>query len=356
MLPLLVAGLAWFLNRTKHGTAVRAAADNPDAARLSGISTKRVSFIVWSLAGGLAAVTTILSAPLANANVASTGALGPDILLRTLTVAVIAGMASMTIALGAGVVVGVVEALVFYNNPTDPGLINALLFVTVLVAVLVSSSRNRSLGMRERFSFAPRTRPVPESLRDNWLVRHHARIGAFFALLVAVVVPLVVTSESRLFLYSQILLMALVALSLTVLTGWAGQLSLGQFALVGIGGVTTYALFQEGLQFPVAVLVGAAVAALAAVVGRSPGAADARAFPRGHDAGPRRGHTVDPRTADLPDRRPEHQRDAAPDHRAVLPRSAAHLLLRVPRRACPRDRRRGPVTAQRSGACVAGRA
>ena len=135
--PVLVGGLTWFLNRTRHGTAVRAAADNPDAARLSGISTKRVSFVVWSLAGGLAAVATILSAPLANANVASTGQLGPGMLLRTLTVAVIAGMASMPIALGAGVVLGVVEAVVFYNHPTDPGLINALLFVTVLVAVLV---------------------------------------------------------------------------------------------------------------------------------------------------------------------------------------------------------------------------
>jgi ABC-type branched-subunit amino acid transport system ATPase component/ABC-type branched-subunit amino acid transport system permease subunit len=62
--------------------------------------------------------------------------------------------------------------------------------------------------------------------------------------------------------------MAMVAVSLTVLTGWAGQLSLGQFALVGLGGVTTYALFEHRLQFPVAVLVGAVVAAVtAAVVG-----------------------------------------------------------------------------------------
>jgi len=264
--PALVGGLAWFLNRTKHGTAVRAAAENPDAARLSGISTKRVSFVVWSLAGGLAAIATILSAPLASANVASTGQLGPGMLLRTLAVAVIAGMASMPIALGAGVVVGVVEAVIFYNNPTDPGLINALLFVTVLVAVLVVSARKRTLGVRERFSFAPRTRPIPDALRDNWLIRHHATVGALVALVLAAVLPLIVTSQSRQFLYSQILLTALIALSLTVLTGWAGQLSLGQFALVGIGGVTAYALFQERLQFPLAVLIGAAVAALAAVI------------------------------------------------------------------------------------------
>ncbi len=61
--PLLVAALAWFLERTRTGVAVRAAADNPDAARLAGIGVKRVSTIVWALAGGLAAVATILSAP-----------------------------------------------------------------------------------------------------------------------------------------------------------------------------------------------------------------------------------------------------------------------------------------------------
>lgn len=266
--PAMVIALAFFLNRTKHGIAVRAAADNSDAARLSGISVKRVAFIVWAIAGGLAALTTILNAPLANANVASTGRLGPDILLRTLTVAVVAGMSSMTLAMGAGIVLGVVEALVFYNSPDDPGRINAMLFVVVLIAVLAVSARSRSLGARERFSFASRTRPIPAALQSRWLVRHHSRVGGLLALLVAIAVPLIVTAPSRQFLYSQILLMALVALSLTVLTGWAGQLSLGQFALVGLGGVTAYTLFMNGVQFPVGVLVGMVVsAATAAIVG-----------------------------------------------------------------------------------------
>ncbi len=264
--PVIVAALAIFLTRTKHGTAVRAAADNPDAARLAGISVKRVSFIVWAIAGGLAAVTTVLNAPLANSTVASTGQIGPGILLRTLTVAVVAGMSSMTVAMAAGIALGVVEAVVFYNNPTDPGRINALLFVVVLVAVLVTSARSRSLGARERFSFAPRTRPIPSSLQNRWLIRHHTRIGGVVALLVAIAVPVLVTAPSRQFLYSQILLMALIALSLTVLTGWAGQLSLGQFALVGLGGVTAYTLFENQIQFPVGVLVGMIVSAAAAAV------------------------------------------------------------------------------------------
>ena len=54
--PTLVLALAWFLNRTKAGMAVRASADNPDAARLSGISIKRMSTVVWAMAGAFAAV------------------------------------------------------------------------------------------------------------------------------------------------------------------------------------------------------------------------------------------------------------------------------------------------------------
>ena len=268
--PTLVLALAWFLNRTRYGIAVRAAADNPDAARLAGISVKRVSTIVWALAGALAAVVTILSAPLAGANVASTGELGPGILLRTLAAAVIAGMASMPVALAAAVVLGTGEAVLFYNNPDDPGLVNGVLLLVVLVAVLVVSLRTRGLGIRERFSLAPRVRPVPPALRRFWWVRHHTRLGAGLALVAAVALPLLVTSPSRHYLYARVLLMALIAVSLTVLTGWAGQLSLGQFAFVGLGGMSTYALVQQRLSFPAAVLIGAVITAVAAVVVGAP--------------------------------------------------------------------------------------
>jgi len=268
--PSLVAALAWALNRTRYGVAVRASADNPDAARLSGISVKRMSTIVWALAGGLAAVATILSAPLGGATVASTGDLGPGILLRTLAAAVIAGMRSLPRAMVAAVVLGVGEAVLFYNNPDDPGLVNGVYLLVVLVAVLVVSLQARGGALRERFSLAPRTRPIPESLRDVWWVRNHARIGAGLALAVAVALPVLVTSSTRHYLYARVLLMALVALSLTVLTGWGGQLSLGQFALVGLGGMSTYSLVQHRMVFPIALLLGVAITALAAVAVGAP--------------------------------------------------------------------------------------
>jgi len=268
--PLLVGGLSWFLNRTRTGIAVRAAADNSDAARLSAIPVKRTSTIVWALAGALASVATILSAPLSGANVASTAQLGPGFLIRTLAAAVIASMASLPIALAAGLGLGVLEAVVFYNNPTDPGLIDGVLLGIVLVAVLVLSMRNRGLGIRERFSFAPRVRPIPPSLQHVWWVRHHTRIAGGVALLAALALPYLVTTSSRHFLYARVILMALVALSLTVLTGWTGQLSLGQFALVGLGGMSTYSLVQHRVAFPVAMVLAVLITAAAALLVGAP--------------------------------------------------------------------------------------
>ena len=59
----------------------------------------------------------------------------------------------------------------------------------------------------------------------------------------------------------------IVAVSLLVLTGWAGQISLGQFALVGFGGATTGILYERhGWDFLLALPVGMLVAAAAAVV------------------------------------------------------------------------------------------
>ncbi len=63
----------------------------------------------------------------------------------------------------------------------------------------------------------------------------------------AVILPIVVTQSSRHLLYTTILVFALCGMSLTVLTGWAGQLSLGQMAFAGIGAMLT-ATFIRGLS------------------------------------------------------------------------------------------------------------
>ena len=70
--------------------------------------------------------------------------------------------------------------------------------------------------------------------------------------------------------WSRVLLYAMVALSLTVLTGWAGQLSLGQFAFVGVGGLSTAALVHAGVGFFPALFLAACITAVAAIIVGAP--------------------------------------------------------------------------------------
>jgi ABC-type branched-subunit amino acid transport system ATPase component/ABC-type branched-subunit amino acid transport system permease subunit len=266
VIPLLTAALAFFLNRTKYGTAVRASAANADAARLSGISIKRMSTLVWVLAGILATVGAILTAPLNSATANDIGGFGPALLLRVLAAALIGRMVSLPWAVVGGVAIGVAETALFYNYPNQLGLLDMVLLVVVLVTLLPMARGGRLEGDSGRWSFSPRVRPIPARLEGLWWVRRLPLLGALGALIVALVPLVILTSPSDQFLFSRVLLYAIVALSVTLLTGWAGQLSLGQFAIVGVGAMSTASLVGRGLGFVPAVLISAVIAAVIAMI------------------------------------------------------------------------------------------
>ena len=71
--PVLAGILAFLLTRTRFGQAVRASADNPNAASLAGISVRTVSTQVWVISGILSAVSAALIGPIQGANAASIG-------------------------------------------------------------------------------------------------------------------------------------------------------------------------------------------------------------------------------------------------------------------------------------------
>jgi ABC-type branched-subunit amino acid transport system permease subunit/ABC-type branched-subunit amino acid transport system ATPase component len=266
VMPVLVIALWWFLARTKYGLAIRASAANADAARLAAVNIKQMSTIVWVIAGALAATAAMLFAPLNPAGAQVLG-VGPGMLLRVFTVALVAGMASIPLALLSGILIGIAESLIIYNYNDQRGVLDALLFVVVIVTLLL---RSRGRGLAEadtgRWSFAPRVRPVPARLERLWWVRRLPVAGGLVVALVALVPLLLLDLPSQREAWSRVLLYAMVALSLTVLTGWAGQLSLGQFAFVGVGGMTAAALVREGVGFIPAVFIAGFVAALVAIV------------------------------------------------------------------------------------------
>ena len=244
VVPVLAFGLAWFLNRTVFGQTVQASASNADLARMSGIDPKMVQLFVWTVAGLLSSVSLLL---LSGNRGALTGManLGPNTMTRALAAAVIAGMVSFPRALVAGLLIGVVQAHVQFNFLGQSGMIDFLLFVVVAIAVAFQS---RGVAENEgSFSFSARRRPIPERLRKVWWVRHLSTMACTVLLAVALVLPLLVTLPSRHLLYSSILGFAVCALSMTIVTGWAGQLSLSQMAFAGVGALIA-AGFNRGLE------------------------------------------------------------------------------------------------------------
>jgi ABC-type branched-subunit amino acid transport system ATPase component/branched-subunit amino acid ABC-type transport system permease component len=268
VLPILVTALAIFFRRSRYGLAIRASAANADAARLYGIRIKTMSTVVWVITGGLAATASMLFGPLSPSGQTSLG-IGPGFLMRVLVAALIARMSSLPIALAGGVAIGIGEALVNYNFNDQRGVLDLVLFLVLLVALLVGG-RHSALAETTagRWSFSPRVRPVPAALAGRRWVRSLPGLG-FVALVLAGLVPLVFLDlPSQQGAWTKVVLYAMVALSLTVLTGWSGQLSLGQFAFVGLGGMTTAVLVGNGLGFlPALVLAGFVSAATAILVG-----------------------------------------------------------------------------------------
>lgn len=284
VVPLLAVALSWLLNRTTLGQAVAAAAANPRLARTVGINPKVVSTAVWSIAGLLSTVSMVLISG-QSGRVSGLVDLGPNTMVRALAAAVLTGMVSFRGALGAGVGIGLAQALVRFNLPEQTGLVDMLLFVAVLVAVAARARRDDPAPGTFP-GVAARAAAVPARLRSVWWARHLDRFALGLLLAIGVALPLVVTRPSSQLVYSTVLAFALCATSLTVLTGWAGQLSLGQMgfaglgallaaalargfaAELGVGGVSLLRVDLPALTFPTAVAVAAlAMAVLAGTIG-----------------------------------------------------------------------------------------
>ena len=170
--------------------------------------------------------------------------IGPETLLLGLSAALIARMTSFPKAVGGAIGVGLLYQVLVFNFPNETGLVQFVLFIIVLVLVARMSRADDAGG--ESFSFAPRVPPVPERLREIWWVRRMPQIVAGIALVAAIVLPLVVHQSAHHLTYSIILAFAICAVSVTVLTGWGGQLSLGQMAFAGIGALSG-AAFSRGI-------------------------------------------------------------------------------------------------------------
>ena len=260
-----LVGLAALLRFTRIGIAIRASSENSDRASLLGIPVQRVTTLVWVLATVLAGVAAFLRGPVVGLPV-GTG-VSPVVLLYGLGAAVIARMDSLPLALGAGMGLGVMEQASVYGT-SKPDLSVALVLPVVLAALLLrrrTFSRALDTGVSS-FKLLQEHRPIPVELRALTEVRAARLLGAALVAGLALGAPyLVGTTHAD--TASFIVISAIIAVSMVVLSGWAGQISLGQFAFAGIGAAVAGGLAtRAGADFFVTLVVAGLAGAVAAVL------------------------------------------------------------------------------------------
>ena len=265
---LLIVGLTVFLRRSRYGVAIRAAAANADRATLLGVPVPRLDTIVWCLAAVLSAMAVLLRVPvLGFSGFTTVSGGGYDLLLRALVAAVIGRMENLPRTALAAIALGVSDALATWTF-SNTSFVDATLVIVIVVALLVQPNAYRRVtdAMSSSWRTVTSVRPIPRQLARLPEVQWSIRGLRVLVVAAAVLLPVVLTT-SQTYLAALIVIYAIVGLSLLVLTGWAGQISLGQFGLAAIGGATTAVLFQRhGWDFLLALAAGVLVGALTALV------------------------------------------------------------------------------------------
>jgi ABC-type branched-subunit amino acid transport system permease subunit len=265
LVPICFIALALFMNRSTFGTAIRAAAERGDRASTLGIPVRRLHTIVWVIASVLAYVAMFLRAGVVGLPVGQV--LGPSFLIQALAAAVIGRMERLPTIAIAAIGIGMVDQSMTFQPGNRAAFNDAVLFLIVLGALLLTKRpRVGRGGDVSTWQAAREVRPIPRELVRIPEVRY-TRWGLGAVILAAVLALPAWLPQSKINLAAAIVIFGIVGLSLVVLTGWAGQVSLGQIAFVGIGAAVGGALTaNEGLDIGIALIAGGLVGAVIAVI------------------------------------------------------------------------------------------
>ena len=260
--PIVVLAVGGFLKFTRYGMGIRAAAANPEAARMSGIFASRMSSLAWALAGVLAAFSAILTQP--TQGFSSGDSFGPSLLLVALTGAVLARMQSLPVALLSGAVIGIVEQLLLWNY-AESGLVQVALFVIILGALLLRRQRVGRAEEKGSWLAVQAARPLPHAISRVRTVRALGpAIGALF-LGIFLVLPQFISNADSVKVTGTFAFI-IIGLSVGIITGLGGQLSLGQFAVGAVGAFVSFEVSRRTGNFFESFLYGGLAAALVSVV------------------------------------------------------------------------------------------
>jgi branched-chain amino acid transport system permease protein len=235
----VAVGLRVLLYRTRIGVAMRAVVDNRTLAGLNGAQAHRVSALSWAIGSSLAALGGILLAP----------ALGLEIIALTLLVvnayaaAMVGRLRSLPLTVVGALILGLLVQYVpnylpkVFADDTLPDWltgINNSLPILMLFVVLLVLPEERLGGWQARAARRIRVPSLAQSLLG----------GA--ALVGAAVVVSGFLSDRNLGRVGQGLALGVIVLSLVPLTGYAGQISLAQMTLAGVGAFVMAKVAAEG--------------------------------------------------------------------------------------------------------------
>jgi len=253
--PIVVIVLVLFLRRSRVGTSMRASAANGEASSLAGVPTNLMMALAWGIAGMLAAFVAILVMP--TRGFTSGSFLGPELLLRALAVAVIARMASIPLALAGGVVLGVIESVVL-NSYANTNVVSVIIFVIILGGLLVQRGQGSRKEDKDAWAAVQSSRP-PRNRAEELAMRRLGWGGGMLALTVGIILPLLLP-QAQTYILVVIIACGVVGLSVGIVTSLGGQLSLGQFAIAGVGATVSYLVAHHTQSYIASFLIAMLVA------------------------------------------------------------------------------------------------
>jgi ABC-type branched-subunit amino acid transport system permease subunit len=254
LVPACLVALALFLQRSKVGVAIVGA-------------VKRLHTVVWVVASVLAFLAMYLRAGAVGLPIGQV--LPMTFLVQALAACVLGRFERFTTIGAAAIGLGIVDQSMTFQDWARPAYNDAVLFVIVLAGLLLVRRPRASRVDSDASSTWEATReirPVPREMRSLPEVRL-GRALLWLAIAVFVLTLPMWLSTSRINLATIIVIFGIVAASLVVLTGWAGQVSLGQMAFVGLGAGVGGALTElREWDMALAMAVAGAVGAVAAVI------------------------------------------------------------------------------------------
>ena len=141
---VLVAALAVFFRYSPYGLALRATAEQPDTAELTGVNTAAMSSLAWVLGSAVAGLAGVLISP----TIVMDAYQIPALMVKALAAALLGRLVSLPLAMAAGLGIGILEASVGTHIPR-PGAVDLLVFILVVGFIVLRPGADRPVALQE---------------------------------------------------------------------------------------------------------------------------------------------------------------------------------------------------------------